>query len=186
MKTLALSPHSDDLELFLAYTMQREKPHAIICLESWLQFNRGEGITQEQRWQETLNAADILGYPVLNLGLRDDTVTEEALETALSKYVGVFDKVYAPALQGGNPHHDMVSRVAGKLFKNVIQYTTYTRQVLHTVGNLEVIPTREEMILKHRALECHESQMRINLPHFEAVFGKSEWLNDRSLPGALT
>lgn len=181
---LALSPHSDDIELFLAFTAMREKPHVIVCLESHLQQKRGTGITQDQRWQETVAASEILGYPLLNLGLSDVTVTQEALEEALSKYTAVnWEVVYAPALQHGNIHHDMVYHAAKKLFGGkVIEYTTYTKSVLWTVGNKEVIPTQEEIELKNKALMCHQSQFEINRPHFDAVFGRNEWLNDPKLP----
>lgn len=180
---LFLSPHSDDAELFGAFTIQRECPHVIVCTESWIQFNRGTGITQEQRWQETIEASEVLGYPLLNLGIRDDEVTEEKLEEALTKYVDKFEMVYAPMLQHGNICHDMVHNVAKKLWGDkMIEYSTYTPNVLWTIGNVEVIPTPEELEKKNRALMCHKSQFEINRVHFDAVFGKSEWLNDPSKP----
>jgi LmbE family N-acetylglucosaminyl deacetylase len=178
MKSLLLSPHSDDAELFCAFTILREHPHVIVCTESWLQLNRGYQISQETRWQETINASEILGYPLHNLGIRDDTGTEEEMEEALKKFVDRFDMVYAPMLQGGNIHHDMVNRIALKLWgsEKVSQYPTYTRTCLYTVGNKEIIPTEMELKLKNEALMCHASQFEVNRPHFEAVFGRSEWL----------
>ncbi len=175
---LFLAPHNDDEALFGAFTIMRENCHVIICTDSWIQFNRGQAdITAEVRWQETCNACYILRCPVLRLGQRDDTVTDESLAIALERFVPIANKVYAPAIQHGNIHHDMVSRVAQQLFGDkVIQYTTYTPTVLHTVGNIEVIPTPEETLIKNRALECYVTQMRINRPHFDAVFGKTEWL----------
>ena len=174
--TLLLSPHSDDAELFCAFTILREHPHVIVCTESWIQYNRGYQITQEMRWEETVKASEILGYPVHNLGIRDDTGTEEEMEKALEKFVSRFDKVYAPMLQGGNIHHDMVHRIALKLWGDkVVQYPTYTKTCLYTVGNKEIIPTLEELELKNKALMCYESQFEVNRPHFEAVFGRSEW-----------
>ncbi len=175
-RILALSPHSDDIELFLAFTTQREKPHVIILTESWLQTARGMS-TQEERWQETINASEVLGYPLLNLGLRDDTVTKEELKKALEKYVPLFDTVYAPMLQHGNIVHDWANEVAHELWTNVIEYSTYTKTCLYTIGNKEVVPTPEELDLKNKALMCHKSQFQINKPHFDAVFGRSEWLN---------
>lgn len=175
--TLILSPHSDDIELFCAFTAMREHPYAIIITESWIQFQRGSGVTQEMRWAETLAAAEVLGYPVFNLGVRDDNVNDEKIEKALKRWVPVFDKVYAPMLQGGNEVHDMTNRVALKLWGDkVIQYSTYTPTCLYTVGNKEIIPTKEEVELKNKALMCHQTQFDINRVHFDAVFGRSEWL----------
>ena len=174
---LLLSTHNDDSELFVAFTILREKPHVIVVTDSWVQFNRGDDVTSDQRWAETIAASDILGYPALRLGLRDDTVTEEQIEEALRKYTDVpWDTVYAPALQNGNIHHDMVSRVADKLFGDkVVQYTTYTKTVLWTVGNKEVVPTQEEKELKVKAMMCHQSQMKINMPHFKIICNYTIW-----------
>lgn len=179
-----LSPHDDDQTLFGAFTIMREKCPVIVVTESHIQFNRGDNITADQRWQESCDSADMLGCPILRLGLHDDVVTEEDMEDALKKYVGVFEKVYAPMLQHGNIHHDMVHNVAKKLFGDtVIEYSTYTPTVLWTIGNVEVTPTPEEIELKNKALMCHKSQFEINRIHFDAIFGKPEYLNDPSLPG---
>lgn len=170
-----ISPHDDDHALFTAFTCLREKPTVVVVLDSYVQPNRGEtGCSAEERAEETRQSCEILGCPVIRLGLRDDNVTEEQIEGALKKLPDV-DVIYAPALQGGNVHHDMVYRVATKLFKP-IYYTTYTKTELHTVGDIEVKPTEEENALKIKSLECYQSQIRINKPHFDAVVYKSEWI----------
>ncbi len=114
------------------------------------------------------------------LMLRDDDVVEYEIDLRLANYAD-YDVVYAPALQGGNKHHDMVCRAAERVFGNkVIHYTTYTRTELWTEGELEVKPTEEELELKNKALECYQSQLKLpsTAPHFDAVLGRSEWLGN--------
>lgn len=180
MKKLFISPHDDDNVLFGAFTCLREKPTVLVVLDSYIQPNRGEqGCDAATRAQETTRANEFLGCEVQRLFIPDDLVTEEDIEQGLSMYFKNCDVVYAPALQGGNPHHDMVHRAAVKVFGDkVIFYTTYTRTELWTTGNIEVMPTTEELALKNHALECYQSQLRLpsTQPHFDAVLGKSEWL----------
>lgn len=181
---LLLAPHDDDHALFTAVTCQREKPLIIVITDSWVQPNRGEfGCSAIERANETAAACKILGCDVVRLGLRDDDVTEESIVDALLPFRrhAILDDspsvIYAPAIQGGNVHHDMVARAAGVVFAgNVRRYTTYTKTELHTTGDIEVVPTPEEFDLKAAALACYISQLRINRPHFDAVMGKSEWL----------
>ena len=75
--------------------------------------------------------------------------------------------------------HDAVSRAATQVFGNVRYYTTYAPGRLYTTGKEEIIPTDEEQNIKYRALECYQSQIRLDAtrPHFEAIIGKPEWLN---------
>jgi LmbE family N-acetylglucosaminyl deacetylase len=174
---LFLSPHDDDQVLFGAFTLMRMNPLVVICTDSWIQGNRGEDITAEQRAEESRKACEILGCPVVRLGLRDDVVDEWSMKRALSRFSG-FETVYIPAIQGGNKDHDLVGQVAKEVFKNVKQYTTYTSTELYTTGSEEIIPTSEEIILKHNTLDCFQSQINLpaTAPHFEAVKGgKSEW-----------
>lgn len=174
---LFISPHDDDNVLFGAFTCIREKPTVMVVLDSYIQPARGEqGCSAEERAKETTDANDILGCAVERLGIHDDEVTEEILEAHLKTY-DVYDVVYAPALQGGNPHHDMISRVCDKVFgSRVMHYTTYEKTKLWTRGVTEIVPTPKELEIKNRALACYVSQIAINKPHFDAVEDKSEWL----------
>lgn len=180
MKSLLLSPHNDDSELFCAYTAIREKPLIVVITDSYIQPNRGDiGCDADTRWQESVEAAKILGCPIIRVGLRDDTLTEDDIRRACEKFAG-FDKVYIPAEQGGNTQHDSISKIAKVVFgDSCIQYTTYTKTELWTKGDIEVIPTEEEKELKRKALMCYQSQINLTStrPHFQAVMGgKSEWL----------
>lgn len=172
---LAIVPHNDDESLFLAYTLLREKPLVVIVTDSYIQYERGDQITAEQRRNETREAMKILGCPVIFLGIKDTELTGDILENALRYFKA--DTVYAPAIQGGNGQHDIVGQVAKLLFDNVIQYTTYTRDVLWTQGSQEIIPTQAEIDLKNKALDCYKSQINLGstAPHFTAVRGKSEY-----------
>ena len=174
---LFISPHNDDEALFGAYTLMREKPLVVIMTDSWIQPGRGEtGCSADERWKESVAGCSVLGCPVIRMGLRDDTLTEDDIRRTLGQFGG-FDGIYAPAVQGGNRQHDMIGRVAKEIWPECKQYTTYTKTELWTQGSIEMIPTEEEKERKIRALECYQSQLRINRPHFDAVVNKSEWLN---------
>lgn len=177
-KELFISPHDDDNVLFGSFICIRNKPTVLVVLDSYIQPKRGEvGCSAKERAKETAAANKILGCKVERIGLHDDMVTSEMLEKALLKYRDEYGVVYAPALQGGNPHHDMISKACDKVFGDkVTHYTTYTKKELWTRGVSEVVPTEKEAKLKEKALACYESQIRINKPHFDAVAGKSEWL----------
>jgi LmbE family N-acetylglucosaminyl deacetylase len=171
-----ISPHNDDETLFAAFTLLREKPLVIICTDGWIQWERGDPVTWTERREESRKASKILGVEVVFLGIRDTRLTEQALEAALQPYV-THEQAYAPALQGGNAQHDLVSRVAQRLYPNLTQYMTYTPTELWTKGSKEIVPTPEELALKNEALSCYRSQINLSStrPHFVAVAGKSEW-----------
>lgn len=174
---LFLAPHNDDETLFGAFTLMREKPLVVIVTDSYIQSNRGENITAFQRWMETYNAMKLLGCSVISLGLRDDVLEEWAVIEKFSKFAN-FDKIYAPAIQGGNKDHDMVGKIAMHVWPDKTkQYCTYTPTELYTTGSEEIVPTLEELDLKFKALQCYKSQFNLpaTKPHFEAVLGHSEW-----------
>ena len=179
MKKIFISPHDDDQALFGSYTCIREKPLIIFVLDSYIQPNRGEiGCSNEERSKESAIACSILGCDHVRLGLHDDTATYTEIVEALKLLK--FDDleiVYAPMLQVGNKHHDMLNVACLEVFgPKVIQYPTYTREKLYTEATIEVKPTPEEELIKEKALSAYQSQIRINKPHFDAVMGKSEWL----------
>lgn len=176
---LALCPHNDDEALFLAYTLIREKPLVVIITDSYIQPNRGEvGCSAEERRVETIRAMDVLKCPVVFLGIKDTELNEEELIRRLRPFVGDWEEVYAPAIQGGNPQHDLIGAVARRVFPSITRYTTYTKTELWTKGDKEVIPTEEEKALKIKALNCYTSQLLLpsTRPHFLSVINKSEWL----------
>jgi LmbE family N-acetylglucosaminyl deacetylase len=174
---LFLAPHPDDEGLFGTFTLIREKPLVVICTDSWIQFNRGEDITADQRWEETKEAMKLLDCAVIRLGIRDDCVDEWVVKDKFSRFEG-FQTIYAPAIQGGNPQHDLIGRIAKEIFgEKTKQYTTYSPTELYTTGTFEIVPTPEELELKNRVLTCYKSQIKLvsTAPHFEAVSNKPEW-----------
>ena len=179
MTSLAIIPHEDDESLFLAYTLIREKPLVLICTESYIQPNRGDlGCTEEIRKQETINAMAILKCPVVFLGIKDTELSETNFKERIRPFVGMFEKIYAPYIQGGNSQHDIIGSVCREVFPSISRYTTYTKTELWTKGDIEIVPTEEEKYLKTQALNCYKSQILLpsTRPHFEAVLNKSEWL----------
>lgn len=177
MTSLFLSPHNDDESLWGAFTLMREKPLVVVVTDSHIQENRGESITWDQRRLESFDAMEILGCPLFFGEIRDDNFHELLVQRLLSSFKN-FDKVYAPAVQGGNPQHDLIGTIAKELFGDkCIQYTTYTKTETYTKGRIEVIPTIEEIELKNRALDCYKSQLgNTNKIYFDAVRGRSEWI----------
>lgn len=189
---LLFSAHNDDSELFCSVIAQRMRPVTIcIITDSHIQAERGTGITAAQRRRESLAAAEVLGAPICFLGIRDTSLTADALLEALA----VFDRnveAIIPALQGGNPHHDLVSRVCADRFRRHRYYATYAKgehftpltelnEPGHGAVKVYVIePTAEEAALKEAALGCHRSQLgyAATRPHFEAVRGKPEYLTE--------
>jgi LmbE family N-acetylglucosaminyl deacetylase len=176
MTSLFISPHQDDETLFGAYTLMRQKPVVLVVTDSYIQWKRGDPITMTTRRNETLAAMKLLGCPVVWGEIHDDDVSEGAVHNLLQRFQN-FDRIYAPAVQGGNVAHDIIGEVASRL-PNVIEYTTYTKEELWTTGQFEIIPTAEEMVLKNQALDCYQSQIQLpsTAPHFVAVRNRSEWL----------
>ena len=174
MFKIVLAPHNDDECLFCAYTIIREKPLVIVVTDGFNQTIYGVKTDWLERRRESIRAMGILGASVMFMAIRDIDLTEDLFYERL-KYLNP-DKVYAPALEGGHQAHDIVSRVAQRLFKDVTYYYTYSRQELFAKGKIEVIPTQEEIELKNKALDEYKTQLNMKEPHFEMVKGKSEWL----------
>lgn len=185
MKIL-FAPHNDDEALFCAYTLMREKPLVVIVTDSHIQPNRGEvGCDSETRWAETKEAMKILGVPVIRLGLPDVDLNYQQFGAFLQKSLDNFETVYAPAIQGGNPHHDIVARACAYVFGDKVKfYSTYGEGKWFLKGDIEIVPTEEEFELKKKALQCYKSQLNLpsTKPHFDAVLEeKSEWLVNQKL-----
>lgn len=178
---LFLAPHNDDEALFGAFTLLKEHPIVIVVTDSHIQWNRGDGITADQRWQETCNAMRVLGCTSVRLGLKDsEFTTTEELKRHLDAYnrATVFDVVYAPALQRGHPHHDLVHLAAHKVFgSRVRDYSTYSRiEPSACKGKPGWTRVDGDHELKAQALACYPSQFARSQHHFDAVKGQPEWL----------
>lgn len=180
MNALFISPHSDDATLFGAYTLMREKPLVLTVTDSYIQQNRGENITPNQRRIEDIEAMKVLNCSIIFGGIRDDIVDAWAVEELFYNFQN-FEKIYAPApiVPNGNIHHNLIGETAIKIFgEKVVQYMTYSTEQLYMPGSFEVKPTKKEVELKERALACYVSQITLpaTKPHFEAVSGgRSEW-----------
>ena len=163
MNTIFLAPHNDDEALFGAFTIMREKPSVFIITESYIQPNRGEvGCDAETRWEESKKAMQILGAMVIRVGIKDFELQAGNLANFFKGTYGTVEKVYAPALQSGNPHHDMVSVAAKEIWGDkVVFYSTYAPGQFFTKGDIEIKPTPEEMEKKIQALACYTSQLNL-------------------------
>ena len=170
MNSLVISPHSDDAVLFTGYTLMRDKPLVLTVTSSFIQSNRGENVTAQQRIQEDIAAMKILGCPIVFGQLRDDVLDSWGVNNLLSKFHN-FDKIYIPAVQGGNKQHDLIGKVALKLWPKAIQYATYAKGEWKSKGSTCIRPFEQEVLLKSKALDCYQSQLNLpaTAPHFEAV-----------------
>lgn len=179
---LFLAPHNDDEALFGAFTIMREQPLVVIVTDSYVQFERGDGITADERWEETRRACAILGVTPMRMGLPDTRLSLAHLTSKLHQYFGVvpFERVYAPALQGGHPQHDVVHEAARRVFANdrLCYYCTYssTSRSYANTGARAIIGTDREQARKKAALQQYPSQLARSRHHFEAVLGQPEWL----------
>ena len=170
---LFLSPHNDDETLFGAFTILREKPLVVIVFDSHLQFDRGTGVTAIQRRTESMNAMIALGMmPPKFLGFSDAEAIEPAIEAAFAR-LGRFEMVYAPAdEEQGHAQHNLVARLADRVFDPVTHYLTYTRTRGKSASDHPVpIEKGEWIAAKLRALACYGSQHAIDSrlgcwPHF--------------------
>ena len=123
-----LSPHNDDETLFGAFTLLRERPRVVTVLRSYIQEQRGTGVTYREREAETEAALDVLGiadweqwqYP-------DSDPPWHAVRERLGSLEA--ERIYAPAVErGGHRHHNAIGRLADSLWPGrVTFYTTYKR-----------------------------------------------------------
>jgi LmbE family N-acetylglucosaminyl deacetylase len=174
---LWLSPHSDDSVLFGAFTLMREHPLVVTVTSAYIQSNRGENITAQERMEEDRKACELLGCSHIDLAIRDDVIDDWAVRRALGRFSG-FETIYAPAVQGGNKDHDLIGRIADEVFGDKVKhYTTYTPTELYTTGSERITGNERELELKEKALQCFQSQINLpaTKPHFEAIKGRSEW-----------
>jgi LmbE family N-acetylglucosaminyl deacetylase len=174
---LLLSPHNDDECLFVSYTLIREKPLVVIITDSDLQIDFG--VTAEHRREESRRGCELLGVPVVFLGLKDGSLNEADLTRRLKSFNNLqWKRVYAPAIQGGHPDHDLIGKVAFSVFHRVSLYATYALGEKFSPVGEEVSPTQNEIDLKNKALDCYASQIGLieNKKHFDAVRGKPEYL----------
>jgi LmbE family N-acetylglucosaminyl deacetylase len=175
---LLLSPHNDDAELFAAYTCLRHRPHVVVCLKADVQEHRGTGITSAMREQETQCSMNILGCDWQQLPVSETNPSEDDLEAWLRRLRKDMkpERVWAPAVElGGHSHHNMVGQSAWNIFGvRVRPYMTYKRGFGRSKGKTTVIPTPGERSLKRQALNCYESQIRLENTAYWFT-DESEW-----------
>ena len=149
---LLFSPHCDDESLFCG-SILKQKPLVVIVCDgtTHLKF----GVTPEDRRSESLEAMGKLGLKVKFLGFREKELNSADLIKAFQKLKDKYkpEIVYAPALEGGNEDHDLISTTSS-LFDTVEYYNTYTKE---KITGTDKAPKE--------ILDCYKSQIRIN-PEF--------------------
>jgi len=184
MISLLLAPHNDDETLFASYIMQRMRPMKVVIItdayQHEIKFGKEYGI--KTRREESTKACGILNTKVEFLGLPDDYISVDDIASKL-QFIDAPGIVIAPALEGGNPQHDAVSKAAEVLFGNrILYYSTYTQQSLIPKGELAIYPNSEEKRFKELMLQYYPSQLKINPQHFEAIKDCPEYLNLCQVP----
>ncbi len=176
---LFVEPHQDDSVLYGSFTLMRHRPLIVSVTSSFIQPNRGEvGCDADTRRKESVEAATMLGCPIVFMDIPDTELTEEIFRERIKFFNP--ETVYIPAAQGGNKHHDLINKVCLEVFgrNKCEQYSNYSKTNLFIQEGYEIKPTQIEMELKNKALQCYQSQLNLpsTRPHFEAVIGRSEWL----------
>lgn len=177
MYNVFLAPHADDEALFGSYIIQRTKALIVVVTDSTLH-EKNFGISKEQRRKESRQGASLLGADIKFLGIAEEDLTLELLNEKLRGIEGVipWNFLFLPTKQEGNSQHDLISDF-GKNLRNVLYYSTYSKESLVPTGEMAIIPTEEEKKIKEQALACYTSQHAINRPHFDAVVDQPEYLN---------
>jgi hypothetical protein len=93
------------------------------------------------------------------------------------------DGIYAPAIQHGHPHHDIIGEAALQVFRGRVPmwlYSTYssTSPFYANHGEIEVKSKPRERELKAQAMDVYRSQYPRSWRHFREADGKSEWLTE--------
>jgi len=135
-RTIVFSPHDDDHALFTSFTCLRDRPTVCVVADSYIQPRRGKrGCSAEDRARETERACAVLDVPVMRFGIHDDECEAQDVINKMLPMLGQVETVYAPAREGGNPIHDIVSMAAELVFTSrCVFYTTYNKQELWTRG----------------------------------------------------
>lgn len=181
---LLLAPHSDDETLFAAYLAQKYEADLIVVLRSFVQEERGYGITWRQREEETNRAWQFLNG---RLSWRQWDYTDNAppwgkIVVSIDEAARDYDILIAPAIEdGGNMHHNSIGEIAYEAADSwgieLVRYLTYTPEGRSTGGH-RVEPEPDWIVRKLRALSCYESQIHEPScrPHFER--GLDEYTED--------
>lgn len=154
MTSIFLAPHNDDETLFGSFTLQREKPHVVVCLYE-----------SEERVWETKSALYCLGLDFEKLEQWQYTDVQNTRLWKDIKDLSVkYDHAYAPLPYGkeweSNRDHDVIGELARVYFAGrVTFYHTYTwPQGRMTSANR--VPYDGEMVRrKINAIASYTSQM---------------------------
>lgn len=163
-----LEPHQDDAALFSCFNALREQAKVITVLRSFVQEARGDGITAEQREQESERAMKILGLEWEQWPFRDDAPDWGSVYDRIVALNP--DRLYVPAHEiGGHEHHNDLCKTAFSAVGSdkVISYLTYTRAGKSKWG-LPVEYETHWVALKMQALICYGSQLEhpLQVEHF--------------------
>jgi LmbE family N-acetylglucosaminyl deacetylase len=194
MTVLCFEPHSDDATLFCAFSAMQHRAHVVTILASHVQFDRGRGITQQQRLAENQAAMRELGLTHEQWHYSDALPDWDAVEAAMRVAADLHEPeiVFAPApdFEANGHHedrvppngwgvmqHDMVGNLAGRVFEGRARfYTTYTRGNGRTVTGTPVTPTPDQIARKLRALACFRSQIAEETTRAWFMGPLGEWL----------
>lgn len=180
-----LAPHNDDETLFAAYTLQRERPHVIVCTRAYGDYRRRERETQEavyrltgsetyEQWTFDAHAPDWAKMQDAIAGLAGETVWAPAYNYVENGHaVGV-----PPPVGWGVLQHDTVGWLTEQVLENVRHYCLYTRWNGRDTRGAGVEPSAMEIARKLEAVSQYISQIEnpATRPWFYDRFDMREWV----------
>lgn len=150
---LFLACHPDDEALFGLDILIEQKPLVVIVTHAKLQGDNGY-----ERALESYKAIQDLGLTICYLQIDEDKLTEEFLADKLKDFYTT-DVVYVPDTSD-NPQHNLVKKVAEKMFLNIYYYPNY----------LDGVVNKETKYPKIRKKVLQRYQTQINYPDTKHYF----------------
>lgn len=156
MRSLFLSPHSDDETLFGAFTILKHRPQVYICFPSVSDYGK-----TAERFAETERACRHLGASASVLAWR--LGLDDALKVADD--IAQPEIVWAPNVGASHPDHRDLSFAAHRVFKDRVRhYDTYVLEADGTPRKVRTLPPApiddpEWVHAKLAALACYRSQL---------------------------
>jgi LmbE family N-acetylglucosaminyl deacetylase len=174
MSAILFAPHGDDESLFAAYTCMRERLHVIVCSQD------ANPDVRRKRSIETTNAISILGCSHQEWPMSAADINwNQARELAQAWAKMDPPRVYAPAVHPqGHEQHNRVGELALEVYGDkVIPYCTYAPRGQRQIGEIEVIPSADEISRKLRAIACYRTQIENppTRPWFFDLLDLREW-----------
>lgn len=174
-----LAPHNDDEVLFASGILEEFRPTVVIVTDA---IRHSERLGNPDFWltrrMESCKAVQMYDLPIIFLGIPDTELNATRFWNRMRLRVP-WGTLIAPDWYSANEDHNLIGETIYKNCPLSFFYPTYTKE-LETKPTLKVEieykPEGEHRQKKIQALECYETQWRMNKAHFEAALKQSEYL----------